>query len=88
MKVPLHRLELGILRAEHRRARLEGGGVGGRPPVAQRAGGVDGAALVVEAVGQLMADDTADRAIIERRVGVGIEDRRLQDRRREDDVAQ
>jgi len=37
------------------------------------------AALIVEAVGDLVADDSADRAVIERGIGVRIEERRLKD---------
>jgi len=53
----------------------------------QRAIGVDLAALVVEAVGEFVADDRAGSAIVHRGVGIRIEDRRLQDRGREHDVA-
>ncbi len=67
-------------------ARGEGGGVGRRPPVAQRPLGVVLPPLVVEAVADLVADDDADRAVIDRRVGGGIEERRLQDRRGKDDL--
>src|SRR6185369_2979194 len=70
-----------VLRPEHLGAGLEGGGVGGGPPVAL-------AALVVEAVGQLVTDHAADRAVVDRRVGVRVEDRRLQDAGREHDVDQ
>ena len=45
--------------------------------------GVELAALVVEAVRQLVADHAADRAVVDRRIGVGVEDRRLQDAGRE-----
>ena len=61
-------------------------GVGRRPPVADRAGGVELAALVVEAVHDLMADDRADRAIIDRRVRLRVEEGRLQDAGREHDL--
>ena len=57
-----------VLRAELRRARLEDLRVLRRPPVAQRAGRVDLAALVVEAVRQLVADDRAGRAVVDRRI--------------------
>ena len=60
----------------------------GCPPVAQRAVGVDLAALVVEAVRQFVADHAADRAVVDRRIGIRIEDRRLQDSGRKHDVAQ
>jgi hypothetical protein len=42
--------------------------------------GIEPRALVVECVPQLVADRTADRAIIDRRIGLGIEHRRLQKR--------
>ena len=42
--------------------------------------------MVVEAVADLVADHPADAAIVHRRVGVRIEEGRLQDRRREDDL--
>ena len=51
----------------------------GRPPVAQISLGIVLAALIVEAVGHLMADDGADAAIVERIVGLRIEEGRLQD---------
>src|SRR6185295_17075182 len=67
--------------------RLEESGVGlGRPPVAHLSGAVELAAFVVEAVTDLMADDRADRAVVDRRIGVRIEERRLQDARREGDL--
>ncbi len=73
------RFEGGVLRAELLGALLERLAVGFGPPVAQRAIGVDLAALVVEAVRELMADDAADGAVVDRGIGVRIEDRRLQD---------
>ena len=57
-----------------------------RPPVAQRAGGVEAAALVVEAVAHLVADHGADAAVVHRIVGVEVEERRLQDGGGEDDL--
>ena len=44
------------------------------------------AALIVEAVAHLVADHRADRAVIDRRIGVRIEEGRLQDRGREGDL--
>ena len=82
------RLEGVVLRAQLPGAVFERLGVVGGPPVAQVAVGVDLAALVVEAVGELVADHAADGAVVDGGVGVGIEDRRLQDRRRKHDVAQ
>ncbi len=58
----------------------------GGPPVAQLAVAVGLAALVVEAVGDLVADHAADAAVVDGRVAVRIEERRLQDRGREDDL--
>src|SRR5947209_12613570 len=43
-------------------------------------------ALVVEMVAELVPDHRSDAAVIDRRVGVRIEERRLQDRGREDDL--
>ena len=60
--------------------------VSARPPVADLAGLVELAALVVEAVADLVADDRADGAVVHRRIGVRIEERRLQDRGRERDL--
>ena len=57
-----------------------------RPPIAEHAHGVEFAALIVEAVADFVADDDADAAIIHRVIGVGIEEWRLQDGRREDDL--
>ena len=50
--------------------------------------GVELAALVVEAVRDLVADDRADGAVVHGVVGVGVEERRLQDARREDDLVE
>ena len=54
---------------EQLRALLELGFVGRLPPVAQLAVAVEAAALVVEAVADLVADDRADRAVVHRIVG-------------------
>ena len=51
-----------------------------RPPVGETAAGVELGALIVEAVADLVADDDADAAVVLRRIGPGIEERRLQDR--------
>ena len=56
-----------------------------RPPVVQIALRVVLRALIVEAVGHLMADHRADAAVVERVVGRGIEERRLQNARGKDD---
>jgi hypothetical protein len=39
-------------------------------------------------VADLVADDRADAAVVDRVVGVDVEERRLQDGRREDDLVQ
>jgi hypothetical protein len=46
---------------------------------------VELAPLIVEGMGHLMPDHTADRTIIDRRVRLGVEEGRLQDRGREHD---
>ncbi len=80
------RLQLVVDGAQHLGAFLETGGVLRRPPVAQHPVAVGLAALVVEAVGDLVADDRADAAIVDGRVRVRIEEGRLQDGGREDDL--
>ena len=54
-----------------------------RPPVEEAPPRVELAALVVEAVADLVADHRADRAVVLGRVGVRVEERRVQDRRGE-----
>ena len=56
------------------------------PPVPQRAVAVAGRALIVEAVADLVPDHCADAAVVDRIVGVLVEERRLQDGGREDDL--
>ena len=56
------------------------------PPVADPAGLVVLAALIVEAVPHLVADDRADAAVVHRRIRGRIEERRLQDRGGEGDL--
>ena len=56
------------------------------PPVAQLAGAVELAPLIVEAVADLVADHRADPAVVHRVVGFEVEERRLQDGGREDDL--
>jgi hypothetical protein len=56
------------------------------PPVAQVAVPSYLAALVVEAVPDLVADHRADCAVVHRVVGLDVEERRLQDRGREHDL--
>ncbi len=53
------------------------------PPVTQLAAGVEICAGIVEAVADLVADRGADRAIVDGGIGLGIVERRLEDRRRE-----
>ena len=76
------------LRDEGVGERLERGPVLVGPPVAQRAGAVELRALVVEAVADLVADDRADAAVVDRVVGLDVEERRLEDGGREDDLVQ
>ena len=75
-----------ILGDELRGQRIEARRVLRSPPFVKRAVLVVAAALIVEMVADLVADDGADAAIIDRRVGIGIEEGRLQDRGREDDL--
>ncbi len=75
-----------VLGAELGRLLLELGRVLGGPPVTQQPGTVGLAALVVEAVDDLVADHAADGAVVDRRVGIRIEERRLQDGGREHDL--
>ena len=60
--------------------------VGIRPPVGIVALGVELAALVVEAVHDFMADDRANAAVVQRRIGIHVEEGRLQDGGREHDL--
>ena len=66
--------------------RLEGLAVRGLPPVAEAAVAVAGGSLVVEAVADLVPDHRADGAVVDRVVGLGVEERRLQDGRGEHDL--
>src|ERR1700678_2437567 len=50
------------------------------PPIVQPALVVEGRALVVESMADLMADHRTDGAVIERVIGLGVEERPLQDR--------
>ena len=59
-----------------------------RPPVADPAGFVELAAVIVEAVAHLVADDRADGAVVHRRIGVRVEERRLQDGGGEGDLVE
>jgi len=60
-------------------ALLIGLGVSGSPPVAQIALAVELAPLIVEAVGELVADDGAGGAVVDRGVAPRSIERRLQD---------
>ncbi len=57
-----------------------------REPVVQIAVGVELAALIVEAMADLMPDDGADATVVHRIVGLHVEERRLQDRGRKHDL--
>ena len=67
-------------------AALELGAVLRLPPVGEVAVAVVLAALVVEAVPDLVPDHRADPAVVRGVVGLGVEERRLQDRGREHDL--
>ncbi len=67
---------------------LEVGLVGRAPPVAQIAGAVGLRALVVEAVAHFVADHRADAAVIDRRIGRDVEERRLENGSREHDLVE
>ena len=69
-------------------APVEVGAVALGPPVAQVAVAVVLRALVVEAVADLVPDDGADAAVVDGVVGVDVEERRLEDRGREDDLVE
>src|SRR6478752_5708994 len=71
---------------ESLRQRVEPLAVGLRPPVAQATGAVVARTLVIEAVTELVADHGADAAVVDGVVGLEVEERRLQDRGREDDL--
>ena len=82
----VHRGEVRILVDDAGGPLLEAFGVGGRPPVLQVALRVELAPLVVEAVRQLVADHTAGGPVVQRRVGLGVVEGRLEDAGREVDV--
>ena len=82
----LARREAVVLLDQRLRLDLEGRLVVGRPPVVEVAGAVVLRALVVEAVADLVADDRADAAVVLGRLGVGREERLLQDAGREADL--
>ena len=64
---------------------LESGPVLVGPPVPQPPLTVTGRALIVETMADLVADHSADPAVVDCVVGVEGEERRLQDRSREND---
>ena len=78
----------GVLRAQRPGAGLEARAVLVGPPVALDAGGIRLRALVVEAVAHFVADHAADSAVVHRRIGAHVEERRLQDAGREHDLVE
>src|SRR5205823_7746009 len=82
------RFILRILLAQNLGARLESLCILRQPPIAQRPRGIDFAPLIVEAVGQFVPDNATGGAVVDRRIGIGIEDRRLQNSGGKNDVAQ
>ncbi len=82
----LSRLETAVLVDQHLGPCVELLAVGVGPPVDHVAVAVEFRALVVKAVADLMPDDRADRAVVDRVVGLHVEERRLQDRRGKDDL--
>ena len=78
--------ELLVLLDQRLCARAEFGAVRVGPPVDQVAVAVVLGALVVEPVPDLVADHRADSAVVRRVVGLGVEERRLQNRCGEDDL--
>ena len=68
---------LRVLIADAVDAILEALGIGRRPPVAKVALGVELPALIVEGVGELMADGCAGVAVVRRVVQLRIVQRRL-----------
>jgi hypothetical protein len=67
---------------------LEGRAVRRLPPVGQSPRAVELRALVVEAVADLVADYRPDRTVVGGLVAIGVEEGRLQDGRRKDDLVQ
>ena len=67
-------------------ARLEALVVVSRPPVGEHAVAIGLATLIVECVDHLVADHAADAAVVDRHVGMRIEEWRLQDGRWEHDL--
>mgnify|MGYP002140870801 CR=1 FL=1 len=63
--------------------RFKSGNITGRPPIGQTTMFIIFGPLIVEVVADFMADDRANTAIIDRCVGVGVKEGRLQYRRRE-----
>ena len=82
------RLVFRKLRTENVRSGFECFRVFRCPPIAQRARRVDLAALIIEAVRKFVTDNSAGCAVIDRGIGIRIENRRLKNSRRENNVAQ
>ena len=84
------RVNHGVIRLlhDHRGSRVELLRIPGLPPVVHVPVGVVLASLVVEPVRDLVADDGADGAEVNRGIGAGVEKRRLQNRRREHDLVE
>ena len=82
----VQRAERIVLRGQLRGQRVERLAIGRRPPVAQRAGSIVLRALIVEPMADLVADDCADRAVIDRRIGLGVEKGRLENGSGEHDL--
>ena len=59
-----------------------------RPPIPQRAGGIDLAPLIVKAMRQFVTDNRTGRAVINRRIGIRVENRWLKNARRKNNVPQ
>ena len=78
--------EVAVLGDEAAGAGVELLDVGGRPPVAEVALAVELAALVVEAVGELVADDGADVAVVDGVILFGVVEGGLEDASGEVDV--
>ena len=83
-----HRFIRGILCSQPFCPGLESLRIRLAPPIAKLPRRVKLSPLVVEAVGQFMANDPADRPVIDRRIRRRIELRRLKNARRKHDVTQ
>src|SRR5436309_117819 len=81
-----HRNERAVLISDTASALFKLGKIGGRPPVLEVAFSIELAALVVKAMGQLVANHNSNPAEIDCIICTLIEERRLQNTRREVDV--